>query len=218
MGGGNGARRGGPDHSGAGERSLTYDVLVSRLQYVRYDELDDQQAVVWERLVAIRKSSLVNEEGGLTGPCNAWIHAPVVGAALAELGAVLHSSSSIDPRLIEVAIITTGAHWKAEFEWWAHARRAFERGVSRDVIDAIGRGEPPTLAADDERVVYDVAQDLATAGRVNDDVYAAAHALLGDTGMVELVALCGYYALISFTLNAFTVPLPTGEQPKWPAT
>jgi hypothetical protein len=33
--------------------------------------------------------------------------------------------------------------------------------------------------------------------------------------MVELVSLCGYYTLISFLLNAFTVPLPPGTAPMW---
>jgi hypothetical protein len=33
--------------------------------------------------------------------------------------------------------------------------------------------------------------------------------------MVELVALCGYCTLISFLLNAFTVPLPPDALPMW---
>ena len=31
--------------------------------------------------------------------------------------------------------------------------------------------------------------------------------------MVELVGLCGYYTLISFTLNVFDVPVPDGVAP-----
>ena len=31
--------------------------------------------------------------------------------------------------------------------------------------------------------------------------------------MVELVGLCGYYSLISFTLNVFQVPVPDGVDP-----
>jgi 4-carboxymuconolactone decarboxylase len=36
------------------------------------------------------------------------------------------------------------------------------------------------------------------------------HKIIGDTGMVELVGILGYYALISMTLNAFRMPLPEG--------
>ena len=47
-------------------------------------------------------------------------------------------------------------------------------------------------------------------------VTLAAAALLGETQMVELISLCGYYTLISFTLNVFDVPLPHGATEKWP--
>ena len=49
------------------------------------------------------------------------------------------------------------------------------------------------------------------------DTYDAARDLLGDRGVVEIVTLCGYYTLVSFTLNAFDVALPPGEAPTWPA-
>ena len=35
---------------------------------------------------------------------------------------------------------------------------------------------------------------------------------LSDELMVELVGLCGYYTLISFTLNVFEVPVPEGDK------
>ena len=42
--------------------------------------------------------------------------------------------------------------------------------------------------------------------------------LLGDRGIVELVTLCGYYTLVSFTLNAFEVTLPPGVRTHWRRT
>ena len=61
-----------------------------------------------------------------------------------------------------------------------------------------------------ERVVYDFAVALLDTGTVEPAVYEAAHARLGDEGLVELVTLADYYTLVSFTLNAFEVPLPEG--------
>ena len=107
-----------------------------------------------------------------------------------------------------------GARWKAEFEWWAHAQMARRHGVPGAVVDAIGRGEDPPFGADDERTVYEVARQLTRTGRLSQDAYDAAQQLLGDTGVVELVSLCGYYTLISFLLNAFAVPLPAGAPPQ----
>jgi hypothetical protein len=47
---------------------------------------------------------------------------------------------------------------------------------------------------------------------VSDRTYKRVHAFLGDKGMVELVGICGYYALISMTLNVFRAQIP-GTRP-----
>jgi 4-carboxymuconolactone decarboxylase len=190
---------------------------VSRLPYLRRDDLDPSGQEVWDGVVGTRGADLINQHGGLAGPFNAFVHAPEVGRHLTSLGRVLRFETSIDRRLSEVAIITVGARWKAEFEWWAHAGMARRHGVPDAVIDAIGRGEEPPFEADDERAVYLAARALAHAGRIGDEAYAAVRELLGDAGMVELVALCGYYTLVSFLLNAFEVPLPPGAGRAWDA-
>jgi 4-carboxymuconolactone decarboxylase len=188
---------------------------VGRLPDLSYDDLDPGRKKLWDSVVGSRGTDLVNEHGGLIGPFNAFIHAPDVGARLSSLGRVLRFETSIERRLSEVAIITVGARWKAEFEWWAHARMARAHGVADAVVDAIGRGEDPPFEAADERTVYVVARQLTETGRLDQDAYAAAQRLLGDTGLVELVALCGYYTLVSFLLGAFAVPLPPGAAPTW---
>lgn len=190
---------------------------MSRLPILRHDDLGPDGRRVWESVVGTRGSQLVGEHGGLIGPFNAFVHAPDVGRHLAALGAAVRFGTSIERRLAEVAIITVGARWKAEFEWWAHARMAREHGVPGAVVDAIGRGEEPPFAADDERAVYEVACQLTRTGQLGQGTYDAAQRLLGDTGVVELVALCGYYTLVSYLLNAFAVPLPPGARPMWGA-
>ena len=186
---------------------------MSRLPFPTRDDLDDDGRVVWDSITATR-GSIVTTEGTLMGPFNAWVNAPGIGGRLAELGAALRFESSVERRLLEMAIITVGARWHAEFEWWAHSRMALQHGVSQEAVDAIARGETPTLP-DDERLVHAVARQLVDDGHVEPDTYAAARELLGNRGIVELVTLCGYYTLVSFTLNAFDVPLPPGEQTVW---
>jgi len=189
--------------------------MSSRLPNLRYDDLGPEGQAVWDAIVGSRGAGLVNTDGGLIGPFNAFVHAPGVGQRLSSLGQVLRFETSIERRLSEVVIITVAARWKAEFEWWAHARMAREHGVPGAVVEAIGRGEDPPFEADDERVVYTVARELTTGGQLGQDAFAAAQGLLGEAGVVELVSLCGYYTLVSFLLNAFTVPLPPGAAATW---
>jgi len=192
-----------------------YCRAVTRLPYLRRDELDHAGQEVWDSIAGSREAALINDQGALTGPFNAFVHAPDVGRHLTSLGRVLRFETSIERRLSEVAIITVGARWKAEFEWWAHARMAREHGVPDAVVDAIGRGDEPPFEAADERTVYAAARQLTETGRLSQDAYGAVQHLLGDTGTVEFVALCGYYSLVSFLLNAFEVPLPAGAAPRW---
>jgi 4-carboxymuconolactone decarboxylase len=188
---------------------------MSRLPILRYDDLGPDGRRVWDGVVGSRGADLINEQGGLIGPFNAFVHAPDVGRRLSSLGGTLRFGTSIERRLSEVAIITVGARWKAEFEWWAHSRMAREHGVPAAVIDAIGRGEVPPFESEDERTVYAVARELTEGGRLSQGTYDAAQRLLGQAGLVELVSLCGYYSLVSFLLNAFEVPLPAGAAPAW---
>ena len=158
---------------------------------------------------------MISAEGGLIGPFNAFLHAPVVGRRLSALGQAVRFETSLERRITELVILTVGARWKAEFEWWAHVPAAREHGVPQEVIDALGTGAEPPLQAADEQAAYAVARQLISTGQVSPDTYDAAQRLFGDTGMVELISLCGYYTLISFLLNGCDVPLPPGATPAW---
>jgi 4-carboxymuconolactone decarboxylase len=188
---------------------------MTRLHSLRHAELTDDQFHVWAAIVEGRGAAVESPDGGLVGPFNAFVHAPEIGRRLLSLGGHLRFGTSIERRLTEVAICTVGAHWRSEFEFWAHAPMAIEHGVDPAVVDALREGRSPVFEHDDERTVHAMASQLLVDRRVDDDTYAAAGALLGDVGLVELVTLIGYYCLVSLTLNLFEVALPAGETPAW---
>lgn len=191
---------------------------MNRLSMVDAADLADDQQELWDGLTESRGGGvdLVDADGHLVGPFNAWLHVPKIGRRLSSLGAYLRFRTSIERRLSEVAICAVGAHWRSEFEFWAHAPMALEHGVDESVIAAMRAGERPGFSQPDEQIVYDVARQLLNDRRVDDATYTEANELLGETGMVELVTLIGYYCLISMLLNLFEVPLPPGEEPSWP--
>jgi 4-carboxymuconolactone decarboxylase len=184
---------------------------MTRLRSLRYDELDDDQRAVWDRIVSSRAPGgleLVGDDGGLIGPFNAFVHAPAVGRHSGALGATLRFGTTLDRRLTELAICTVGAHWRAEFELWAHVPMALAAGVDQTVIDALLAGEAPDFERDDEAIVHAATSQLLRTGRCDGVTYESLLALLGETGVVELTSLIGYYCSISFTLNMFEVPVP----------
>jgi 4-carboxymuconolactone decarboxylase len=194
---------------------LSYGQQVARLRSQHREDLEAPGRALWDEIVSTRGPGVVDEAGVIGGPFNVWVQAPGVGTLVAALGAAVRYGSTLEPRLLELAIITVAAHWQAEYEWWAHARLARAAGVAEAVVEAVGRGDPPAFEFDDERTVHHFAAELVDTGRVGPGAYDQALGLLGEAGVIELVALCGYYTLVSFALNSFDVALPRGVEPTW---
>ena len=190
---------------------------MSRLAAVRPADATSAQRAVIDAIAGGDRGrnrpleSLLDGRGGLAGPFNAWVHRSDLGLVLQSLGERLRFHGTLPGAAREVAILTVGAMWMAEYEWWAHSAIGRREGVSDETIDSIHRGERPLLPDPLEQAVYDFTSALLETGRVDPAPYDAARAQLGDGGLVELVTLVGYYTLVSFTLNAFEVPLPSGE-------
>lgn len=192
---------------------------MTRLPFITQDQLDDDQQAVWDAVTNGRRgpaSRLIGENGELVGPFNAPLHAPRTGRKVVALGEALRFETEVDKRLLEVAVCTVGAHWRSNFEWFAHSRLAIDAGVDAAAIEALGRGEEPAFGAADEQAVYAMARSLLTTGRVDDATYAEVAGHVGHQGLVELTQLIGYYCLISLTLNIFQIDLPPGNEPLWP--
>jgi 4-carboxymuconolactone decarboxylase len=174
-----------------------------------------QQAEVFTSIVGSRSdpAAITAPDGSLLGPYNAIVMSPVIGQKISELGAAIRFKSSLEPRLLELAIISVGAHWRCNFEFWAHARRAASAGIETDAIDALAAGETPKFQNPDEQLVHAYVAELLTTGLVTEDAHKAAVELLGEASVVDLVHTVGYYCLISLSLNAFHVEVPEGVKP-----
>jgi len=180
---------------------------MPRLPDIDPAALDADQRRVYEAIVS-------GPRGRVEGPLRVWLTNPAFAERAQALGAYCRFGSSLPPRLSELAILVTGAHWQAGFEWFAHAPIAIEAGLDPAAVEAIRKGEDPLLTKDDEKAVYQFSRELITRRRVSQTTYDLAERLLDWRGLVDLVGILGYYALISMTINAFEVPIPSsGEDP-----
>jgi 4-carboxymuconolactone decarboxylase len=122
----------------------------------------------------------------------------------------------LEARLVEMAIITVGRVWSAEFEFAVHAQYAVKAGIDPEIVEAIRRNEIPRFEKDDEAAVYQFAKELTSTYRVEDETYQTALEQIGEQGVVELIALTGLYVMVCMTLNAFEVPLMEGMKKPFP--
>jgi 4-carboxymuconolactone decarboxylase len=192
--------------------------MTSRATPVTYDDASPEQQELFDEILSSRgdRSTLVGPDGALRGPFNHMVASPVLGRAMAGLGHAVRFEASVDRRLQELAICTVGAHWRSNFEFWAHSRMARQAGIDQSVIDALAEGRAPSFERDDEAAVHALAAQLVADGRVDQDRYDAVRDAVGEQALVDLITTIGYYSLVSLTLNAHRIPLPEGNEPIWP--
>ena len=176
-----------------------------RLPAFALDNLSAEQHALVEAIKSGPRGRFQNE-----GPFAVYLHAPGYGKLAQALGGYLRYHTSLPPRLKEFAILCTAQHWKAQYEWHAHAPMAAADGVKETTIRNLKAGRPAKSAAKDEMAIYEFVKEVYAKRRVSNAAYVRLRKIIGDTGMVELVGILGYYALISMTLNVFRMPLPEG--------
>jgi 4-carboxymuconolactone decarboxylase len=178
---------------------------MARLPDLAPETLSPAQRKVHDAIVA-------GPRGVVQGPLKVWLNSAELASRAQELGAFCRYHTSLPKRLSELAIIITGAHWKAGFEWFVHAPEAINAGIDPAVVDAIHAGREPVFAKADEAALYAFTRELLENRKISEATYRRTVAELGEVGAVELVGVLGYYALISMTIVAFEVPVPDGER------
>src|ERR1700682_945759 len=188
---------------------MTLEKLMSGLPLVGQEDLDADQKILWDYILeGPRAASLSGPIKYLPGPFNPWMQIPSFGKLAAEMGERLRFRSVLPGKLRELAILTTGVHWKAEFEFWAHARVARAEGLPDSVINALQAGTAVPYEDDLQRLVHTAAKDLIETGRPRVHLVDELADKLGWPAVVELVALVGFYCMVSFPLSAFDAPHP----------
>jgi len=168
----------------------------------------EQQTMVNDLLSGMRTS--------LNGPFNVLLRSPEMGNLSQKLGEYLRFRTAVPKRLNEMAILMTAKWWSSQYEWYLHKTLALNAGLNAAVIDAIQAGRRPAPMQPDETVIYEFCTELRDRRRVSDGTFKAALSLLGEKGVVDLVATMGYYDLVSMALNVDRYPLPDGAHAPLP--
>ena len=108
------------------------------------------------------------------GPYPAWLHSPELAKRTRSLSEYLRFKSMPPKRLAEIAILITGRHWKAEFEFYAHAELARKAGVEEPIIEALAAGKRPDFENSDDEVVYELCTEMLDTKRITDATYQRA--------------------------------------------
>lgn len=178
-----------------------------RFKPLTYAELTPEQKTMAEHVMG-------GERGSLNGPFNVYLRSPEMGDLAQKLGAYTRFHTSVPKKLNEFAIIISARFWNAQYEWLAHRKNAADAGLSAEIIEAVANGKRPASMQPDEEAVYDFCTELLDTRQVSDKAFEAAKSKLGEQGVVDLIAVMGYYSLVSMALNVDRYPLPEGAKPE----
>ena len=155
--------------------------------------------------------------GELRGPFISLLRSPELMRRVQKVGEYLRFQSPLDRRLMEFATIMAARFWTQQYEWNSHYSLALKAGLKPEIADAVAEGRRPAGMAEDEEIVYELVTESLQNQSVSDATYARAVAEFGESGVVDLVAVTGYYLLLAMVLNLARTPLPAGKEPplKW---
>ena len=155
--------------------------------------------------------------GRIDGMYRTMLYNPDLTRHVSQLGTYLRFKSPLPADVRETAILFAARELEAQYEWIKHEARALEAGVPEEVVDQIRKGGRP---GGNHPLYRDAVQavDCALARRsIPEDLQDRLANTLGVSGIVELVVIAGFYALIAGVLFAFDVPLPRDGVNRWEA-
>ena len=149
-------------------------------------------------------------QAALGSPFNVFLRSPEVGEHLQQVGSYIRFKSTLGAKLNEFAILITARHWGAQYEWHAHHRLALQAGLQPTIAQEVAQGRRPSGMSDDEAAIYDFSHELHTHRQVSDATFQKVVSRFGEQGVMDLIAVNGYYTLIAMVLNVDRTPIPGG--------
>ena len=185
-----------------------------RFPVIPVENLTADQKVVYDAIKSGPRSKIANtaaaKAGPLGGPFNVMLRSPGVGNIVQALGGEIRFKSSIPTKLNELAIMVTARYWTSQYEWHAHCRLALEAGLDPDIAKDVAENRRSPKMDADEAMIYDFSRELHETKAVSDANYKRVLDRFGERGVFDLIAVNGYYSLVSMILNVDRVPLPDG--------
>lgn len=170
-----------------------------RLPAIPRDRMDDAQRAAADELVA-------GPRKGVKGPFIPLLRSPELMARLQKVGEYLRFGSVLSRRVNELTTLVVARAWTQQFEWATHVPLALAAGTSAEAIAALREGRRPPSMSPDEALAYDLTTELQANRGVSDATYRACLEAFGERGVVELVALVGYFTAIDMVLNVAHTP------------
>ena len=178
-----------------------------RFPEIKREQMTDAQKRVYDEIAGSR--------GGVRGPFGPLLRSPELADRWQRLGEYVRYKTSLPARLNEFAIIITARVWGSKYEWYAHKPLAIKGGLAESIAEDLAQNKRPANMKPDEELVYDFCTTLHREHFVDEALFKRGMETLGERGLIDLVAVSGFYVAVSMVLNVAEIPIPPGEKSPW---
>jgi len=142
-------------------------------------------------------------------------HQPKLLKRFNVLGGAFLVHGLLPAREREIVILRVGWNCRSVYEFGQHTRMGRDAGLTDDEITSLAatRADGP-WSADDQALIA-LADEICADDCAGEATFAALRRRWNDAELVELVALAGFYRMVSGFLNTFGVE-PEDGLPGWP--
>ncbi|MHA7651872.1 carboxymuconolactone decarboxylase family protein [Mycobacterium sp. ML4] len=135
------------------------------------------------------------------------VNHPVLTKAFLRFNVHLLFSSTLPPRVRELAILRVAHRRECAYEWTHHVDLAKREGITDAEIDAVRRGDG---AFDEfERAALTGVDELDEKSQLSDETWTRLGTRFDDRQRMDYVFTVGSYIMLAMALNTFGVQLET---------
>ena len=175
---------------------------MTRVPLAKREEMDAAGQAVWDEIGSRR--------GGVARNYAALLNNPKAAGSLAHLGGYARYETPLDPRIKALAVLIAAREAQGHYVWTVNQPAAKEAGLSDETIAAIREYRAPAGFESRDATVVQFVLELLRQHRISDTTFEAMREIVGNSGVVDLLVVTGYYHALAHSLQALEVELPEG--------
>ena len=146
--------------------------------------------------------------GSFRGPHSVLLRTPDTDEAVLALGNFFRYSSVVKSPERELAIITAAREKDCLYVWAAQVAAGRRGGLREEAIAVVrDRGDAASLTPEEAAIVTYVRQ-LFRQNRVEQAIYDRVRDAYGETWLLQMTAMVGYYGMLAGVVNAVELTAP----------
>jgi 4-carboxymuconolactone decarboxylase len=187
-------------------REMRYTLLPDRMPPILPEHMSEAQKKVAAQIAS-------GPRGRVEGPYWPILRSPGFAEVIQDVGAYFRYRCPLDRKINEMAALMAARSWSQPFVWDVHILQALDAGLAAEKATALAEGRRPDGMSIDEETLWDFVNELLVTKGVSDRTYTRAADVFGESGVIDILGILGYYTTLSMIMNVGRTDMLDGRSP-----